>query len=194
MVVTFTVATTTTTAVAAASTATMTHVSNQVLDFLSCGIAILKHLTLKLQCLACQGMVGVECNTVGLHLGHLSHKMLALFVLHGDDGTFIDVSAIKLTIDFKLLAAQFVNTLFIVFTKGLCRCQGEVEVLSLSQLCNLLLKAVEREAEACDKLEGALLLGFLNQLLLAIAVDGVELIVNADVLVLLIIHFSLFFL
>ena len=178
MLVSATVATTTAFAVAAASATAVTHVGNQVLNLLSRSVAILQHLSFKLQCLTSQGVVRVQCHAVGLHLGHLSHKVLTLFVLHGDHGTLIDVSAVKLTIDLEVFATHFVHALLIIFAKGLGRCQREVELLALFQLRDLLLKAVQREAETCDKLEGTVLLCFLHQLLLSVLVDGVELVVH----------------
>ena len=176
------------TAMTSASTTLVTHAGEQVLNLLGCGIAILKHGALELQGLTGQRMVGVEGHAVGFDAGDVGHEVLVVLAPEGDDGTRINVRAVELAVDLEELAAQFAHTLLIVFAKSLGGSQGEVESLVSCQLGNVGLEIVKREAEAGDKLERLALLGLLNQLLLAVGIDGEELITNADVLVLLVVH------
>ena len=59
---------------------------------------------------------------------------------------------------------------------------------ALLQGYDLLLEAVEREAEAADKLEGLSLLGLFLKVLATVFVDGIELIAHRQVFVHFVLH------
>ena len=141
---------------------------DEMVDLLLCGVAILTDLTCESQCLTGQRVVGVNRHTVFLHLRHLGVEVVAFGVVQGDDGAFVDVIVVEMTVDCENLAFQLVHALWHVFAEGLCRLEDEVEGRTLLQGRHLLLETVESETESRYKLEGAFLTGLLLQRLLAV--------------------------
>jgi len=188
-VVIATVVTTIATATAAAA-ALMAHVVQQVLDLFFGSLAVFEHHARELQRLVCQWMVGIQRHPVVLNLRHTHHEVLSVLVLHRYHGTGEDIGGVELTVDKELLAWQFMYAFGKIFAKSLRWFERKLELLALWHIGNALFETVEREAESGDKLEGIALLGLFYQFFLAVIGDGIELVTDANVLVLLIIHYN----
>lgn len=153
---------------ATTTAASACHMLNQVLNLLVGSLAVLNHLTLEVQGLASQWVVGVNGNTVFLNLYHLGHELMVLVVHQSDNGTLEDVIVIEMTVNGKYLAANLVNTLSYILAECLSRSQLEIKVAALLKTLYLLLKGVECYAESGDKLKWTVIASLLLKLTLAI--------------------------
>ena len=82
----------------AALTAASEHL-NEFLDFFFGGISVLDDLSREVQGFASQGVVGVDGDAVVLYLHHFCHELMVFGIVHGDDGTLIDMFVVKLAVD-----------------------------------------------------------------------------------------------
>ena len=79
-------------------TAACQHLDGLV-DLFLCGIAILADGARKVERLACQWVVGINGDTIFLHLHHSGHKLMILAICQGDDGIGVDVLMVEMTVD-----------------------------------------------------------------------------------------------
>ena len=89
--------------VATAVTTACQHLDGLV-DLFLCGIAVLDNGTCEVECLACQRVVGVDGNTVFLHLHDLGHKLMVVAIGQRDDGIGVDVLVVEMAVDREDLA------------------------------------------------------------------------------------------
>ena len=136
-------------------TATCQHLDGLV-DFLLGSIAVLADGAREVERLASQRVVGIDSDTVFLHLHHLGHELMVVAVCQRDDGIGVDVIVVEMAIDREHLTVDFMNALWLVGAKGLLRCEDKVEGVALRMLGHLSLESVEGDAKTSDKLEGAL--------------------------------------
>ena len=145
--------------VVAATATTARQVLDHHLDLLVGGIPVLEYLTLEIQVAACQRMVGIDGNTVDIYLEHTGHETLIITVHQGNDGTWVDILMVEMSVDGEHLTIHLVNTLRVVVAKSLSLVDDKVELASLLQGDDLLLKSFERYAKAADKLVRTLYVG-----------------------------------
>ena len=79
-------------------TATCQHLDGLV-DLFLCGIAILADGAREVECLACQRVVGINGDTVFLHLHDSGHELMIIVVRQCDDGIGVDVLMVEMAID-----------------------------------------------------------------------------------------------
>ena len=91
---------------------------DQVLYFILSGLTVLYHGSSEVQCLASQGMVGVEGDAIFLDFQDFSHETVVFVVHQGDDGTFVDIVVVEVAIDHERLPAQFMNTFRVVCSES----------------------------------------------------------------------------
>ena len=127
--------------VVAATATTARQVLDHHLDLLVGGIPVLEYLTLEIQ---------VE---------HTGHETLIITVHQGNDGTWVDILMVEMSVDGEHLTIHLVNTLRVVVAKSLSLVDDKVELASLLQGDDLLLKSFERYAKAADKLVRTLYVG-----------------------------------
>ena len=84
--------------VSATVTAACQHLDGLV-DLFLCGIAILADGARKVERLASQWVVGINGDTIFLHLHHSGHKLMILAICQGDDGIGVDVLVVEMTVD-----------------------------------------------------------------------------------------------
>ena len=159
-----------------AVTATCQHLDGLV-DLLFCGVAILADGAREVERLASQRMVGINGDTIFLHLHHLGHELMVVAVCQRDDGIGVDVIVVEMTIHREYLTIDLMHTLRLVGAKGLFWREDEVEGVALRMVDHLLLESVEGDAKTSDKLEGALRACFLLQCLISVS-DGIQLILD----------------
>ena len=115
---------------------------DQVLYLLLSDLTVLNDCACEVQCLASQGVVGVEGDAIFLYFQDFGHETVVLIVHQGDDGTFVDIVVVEVAVDHKGLPAQFVDTLGVVCAESVCRFQGEVERGAALFLDQLLLEGI----------------------------------------------------
>lgn len=175
---------------AAITTAAATcHMLNQVLNLLVGSLAVLNHLTLKVQGFACQWVVGVDSNAVFLNLNNLGHELVILVVHQGDNGSLEDVIVVEMAVNGKYLAAYLVNTLDYVLAKSLGWCQLEIKAAALLKTLYLLLESIECYTKAGDELERTIVASLLLELALAI-LQAVQLVYNRHESVFCFFHYT----
>ena len=118
-----------TTAVTAAAAASL--MGYQVFNLLSRGLARLKDGTLEMQRLTSQRMIQVNLHLLLANSHDMSVKTAALLVLQGNDGIFIDVFVVEMTIDAEHLTVQVKHMLLQVVTVCLLLGDGEVKSIVL---------------------------------------------------------------
>ena len=143
-------------------TATCQHLDGLV-DFLLGSIAVLADGAREVERLASQRMVGIDSDTVFLHLHHLGHELMVVAVCQRDDGIGVDVVVVEMTIHREYLTIELMHALRLVGAKGLFWLEDKVEGVTLRMVDHLLLESVEGDAKTSDKLEGALRACFLLQ-------------------------------
>lgn len=79
-------------------TAACQHLDGLV-DLFLCGIAILADGARKVERLASQWVIGVDGNTVFLHLHDFGHELMIIVVRQCDDGIGVDVLMVEMAID-----------------------------------------------------------------------------------------------
>ena len=79
-------------------TAACQHLDGLV-DLFLCGIAILADGARKVERLASQWVVGINGDTIFLHLHHSGHKLMIIVVRQCDDGIGVDVLVVEMTVD-----------------------------------------------------------------------------------------------
>ena len=161
-----------TVAVMVTAVAAARHLLDECLHLLLCGLAVLNDGTGEVQHLSCQRVVGVDGHAVFLDLLHFCHEALVVRPHQCDDSTLEDVVVVEMAVDREDLASQLVHSLGIVGAEGLCRLESEVEGCAFLMLDDFLLEAVEGDAKACDKLEGAFLACLFLEVLLVVS-DGI---------------------
>ena len=161
-----------------ATAAVVAEVVQHVLNLAVRCLAVLKHQSSELQRLSSQRMVGVDGDTVVLNFQHTGHEALVVLVHQGNDGTGVDVLVIEVVVDAEHLALHLVDTLLVVVAESLVGGQREVEGAARQQVDDATLKSIKRHAEATDKLEGVALLRLLLKVLVALGIDGVQLIAD----------------
>lgn len=143
-----TVAATVTTAFApvtvmmSATAASACQVLDQVLYLILSGLTVLNHGSSEVQRLASQGMVGVEGDAIFLDFQDFGHETVVFAVHQSDDGTFVDIVVVEMTVDHERLPAQFMNTFRVVCSECVSGLQGEVERCAALFLDQLLLEGV----------------------------------------------------
>lgn len=159
-----------TTVIATTTTATATacHVLDQVLNLLFGCLAVLNNLSLEVQGLACQWVVGIYGYSIFLDLYNFGHELMVLVVHQGDDSTLEDVVVVEMAIHGEYFAANLVYALCYIFAESLCRSQLKIKVAALLKAFYLLLESIKCYAEAGDELEWTVIACLLFQLALAI--------------------------
>ena len=114
-------------------------------------------------------------------------------VLQRDDGVLVDVFVVEMAVDAKHRALQIQHTRGLIVTVGLVLGQGEVEGGVFGESGDIFLESVECHAETADELKRAVCRGLFHEFRL-VAIDGIELIVDGDVLVDWLFHFFVIFL
>ena len=125
-----------------ATAASACQMLDQVLYFILSGLTVLYHGSSEVQCLASQGMVGVEGDAIFLDFQDFGHETVVFVVHQGDDGTFVDIVVVEMTVDHERLPAQFMNTFRVVCSECVSGLQGEVERCAALFLDQLLLEGV----------------------------------------------------
>lgn len=174
--------------VASTSAAFAAQVVDHLLNLLVGGVALFQNGTRELQLLSGQRVVGVDGHMIIGYFDDASHEAALVGIHHGDDGSFEDVFSVEVAVDGKHIAAHLVYALWVVFSKTFFSSQFEVEFGAGFQVGEILFKSIERHAKSADKLERASLLGLFFKVLVAILIEGVELIARGDVLVLWFVH------
>ena len=152
----------------AATAASASHMLDEVLDLLLGGLAILDDLTLEVESLACQWVIGVDGYAVFLDLNDLGHELVILIIHQSDDCTLENIIVVEVAIDGEYLAANLMYTLGNILAESLCRCELEIKVTTFLQILYFLLECIESYAESCDKLEWTIIASLLFKLALTI--------------------------
>ena len=158
-------------AVVAAATATASLTADDLShlgDFVCCCLTALQNLTAEVELQASQWVVEVASNLIICDVLYYSVEVVAILVLQWDDGTYLYVLSIKLTIDSKDLLVQVEYALIIVQTVSLLWLQLEVELLAFSQINYLLLESWQSNAHAADEEERTLICSALDEHLFAV--------------------------
>ena len=179
--------------VMATSAATTRQVLDKMLYLFIGGLAVLDHLTSKLQGLTCQWVVRVYRHAVFLNLHHLRHEALVILTHQGDDGSLEDVLMVEMTVDREYVALQLMLSLGDILSKSLFGLEGEVEGRAFLLLLQLLFEGVEGGTEACDKLKRALCTRLLLESTLSVD-HCIQLINDGEESVFLLIHTLLYIL
>ena len=139
-------------------------------------------------------MVEVHLHLVGANLKHTSVEAVAVLVLQRHDGTLEDVLVVKVSVDLEDAAVKVEHSFLFEVTVSLFLAELELEVGAFVELCYLLFKLVECDAEAGDELEG-LACRCLFNLFFLLTIDGVECVAHGHEHVVLIFHsvFLLFY-
>ena len=137
-------------------------------DFVCCCLTALQNLTAEVELQASQWVVEVASNLIICDVLYYSVEVVAILVLQWDDGTYLYVLSIKLTIDSKDLLVKVEYALVIVQTVSLLWLQLEVELLTLSQVNYLLLKCWQSNTHAADEEERTLVCSALDKHLFAV--------------------------
>ena len=128
--------------VVSATAASACQVLDEVLYLVVGSLTVLNHSACKVERLTSQGMVGVEGDAVFLNLQDFGHETVVFVVHQGDDGTFVDIVVVEMTVDHERLPAQFMNTFRVVCSECVSGLQGEVERCAALFLDQLLLEGV----------------------------------------------------
>ena len=150
------------------ATASASHVLYKVLNLLLGGLAVLDDLTLEVESLACQWVIGVDGYAVFLDLNDLGHELVILIIHQSDDCTLENIIVVEVAIDGEYLAANLMYTLGNILAESLCRSEFEIKVATLLQILYFLLECIESYAESCDKLEWTIIASLLFKLALTI--------------------------
>ena len=89
----------------AATAASASHMLDEVLDLLLGGLAILDDLTLEVESLACQWVIGVDGNAVFLDLNDLGHELVILIIHQSDYCTLVDIIVVEMSVDGEYLTS-----------------------------------------------------------------------------------------
>ena len=122
LVITTLVATTLMVATTSAATAaSASHVLYKVLNLLLGGLAVLDDLTLEVESLAGQRVIGVDGYSVFLDLNDLGHE-LVIFIVHQSDNCALEnIIVVEVAIYGEYLAANLMYTLGNILAESLCR-------------------------------------------------------------------------
>ena len=126
-------AATTIAAVAATTSAAAGHLFDERVDLVIRSRAVLYHLAREVQLLSCERVVSVYRYAVSLHFSYAGREMIFLGIGQCDEGSREYILGIKLPVHHEDVTRQLVNTLGIVFAKGLGRCEGKVKLRTLFQ-------------------------------------------------------------
>lgn len=168
VIATLVIATLVVAATSAATAASASHVLDEVLNLLLGGLAVLDDLTLEVESLASQGVIGVDGYAVFLDLNNLGHELVVLIVHQSDDSTLENIIVVEVAIDGEHLAANLMYTLGNILAESLSRCELEIKVATFLQILYFLLECIESYAESCDKLEWTIIASLLFKLALTI--------------------------
>ena len=160
-----------TAAVVAAATATASLTADDLShlgDFVCSCLTALQNLTAEVELQASQWVVKVASNLIVCDVLYHCVEVVAILVLQWDDGTYLYVLSIKLTIDSKDLLVQVEYALIIVQTVSLLWLQLEVELLAFSQINYLLLESWQSNTHAADEEERTLICSALDEHLFAV--------------------------
>lgn len=152
----------------AATAASASHVLYKVLNLLLGGLAVLDDLTLEVESLAGQRMIGVDGYAVFLDLNDLGHELVILIVHQSDNCTLENIIVVEVAIYSEYLAANLMYTLGYILAESLSRSEFEIKVATLLQILYFLLECIESYAESCDKLEWTIIASLLFKLALTI--------------------------
>jgi hypothetical protein len=152
----------------AATAASASHVLDKMLDLLLGSLAVLDDLTLEVECLASQRVIGINGNAVFLDLNDLGHELVVLIVHQSDNGTLENIIVVEVAIYGEYLAANLMYTLGYILAESLCRSEFEIKVATLLQILYFLLECIESYAESGDKLEWTIIASLLFKLALTI--------------------------
>ena len=158
-------------AVVAAATATASLTADDLShlgDFVCCCLTALQNLTAEVELQASQWVVKVASNLIVCDVLYHCVEVVAILVLQWDDGTYLYVLSVKLSIDSEDLLVEVDYALVIVQTISLLRIQLEVELFALSQINYLLLESRQGYTHTADEEERTLICSALNQHLFAV--------------------------
>lgn len=129
-----------------------------------------------------QLVVEVHGDLVVGDLGDNALDAHSLLGHHGHDGTHADVLVVKLAVNVEDFLLEFINHVGVLDTEGLLGLQGEVKLLSLLQVDDVVLEALdEGDIHTEDKGIGMLLVE-LEDTHLLVAIDNENLVHEFDVL------------
>ena len=152
----------------AALTAARQHL-DELLDFFFGSFSFLDYLSLEVQGLACQWVVGVDGHAVILDLHYLGHKLMVFGIVHGDDGSLEDMLLVELAVDGEDITLQLMHSLRDIFPKGFIGLQGEIKLGALLLSHEVFLKGVEGDAVSGDELKGTVFARLFLQCLFSIS-------------------------
>ena len=92
-------------------------------------------------------MVEVHLHLVGANLKHTSVEAVAVLVLQRHDGTLEDVLVVKVSVDLEDAAVKVEHSFLFEVAVSLFLAELELEVGAFVELCYLLFKLVECDAE-----------------------------------------------
>lgn len=179
VVVTFVAAT-----VAAAAATFAAHHVEHALNLFCGGLACRHHFAAEVQGLAGKGMVEVYRHCVILYFGHEALKTVAVGIDEGQHGTGIYALFIETSVNAEHAFIEFHHVLLHVRAVSLLYGKREVELIAGGEAAHFFLKGIEREAHACDELEGMIFRGFLYEFVNAFSVVGKKFVCHGDILVL----------
>jgi len=152
----------------AATAASAGHVLDKMLNLLLGSLAVLDDLTLEVESLASQRVIGINGYAIFLDLNDLGHELMVLIVHQSDNCTLENIIVVEVTIYGENLTTNLMYTLGYILAESLCRSKFEIEIATFLQILYFLLECIESYAESSDKLEWAIVASLLFKLALTI--------------------------
>ena len=179
----------TTTSAAAFATDMVQH----LLHFLVRSLAVFNDFALKQQVKSCKRVVQVHLHRVFRHIKHTTHKAVSVFVLQRNNGIFVDVVVVEVSIDGENLLVQVKNALVKTFAISLFAFDVQRKLLALRQVFHTVFKSIEGDAKARNKHKRAVGRRLLDKRFLTVG-QRIKLISHGDKLVVFFFHCHISFL
>jgi len=160
-----------------ATTVVTRELSDQCLHLFLGGFTVLANLSLEVECLSCQWVIGVDSHTVFPYFFHSYHDGFVLWAKQCDDGSWEDVIFVELTVWAENILVEFVSSVRVIFAESVLWSECDVEVGICRTVYQLVLQCIDSVTESGDKFKGVFGRGLLFQLALPF-VDGVEFVVG----------------
>ena len=164
-----------------------------LLHFLVRSLAVLNYFTLKQQVKPCKRMVQVHLHRVFRHINHTTRKAVSVFVLQRNNGIFVDIVVVEVSIDGEYLLVQVDNALLNTLAISLFAFDVQRELLALRQVFHTIFKSVESDAKARNKHKGTVGRSLFDKCFLAVG-QRIKLISHGDKLVVFFFHCHISFL
>lgn len=179
----------TTTSTAAFATDMVQH----LLHFLVRSLAVLNDFALKQQVKPCKRVVQVHLHRVFGHVEHTPHKAVPVFVLQRNNGIFVDVVVVEVSIDGEYILVQVENTLLNTLAISLFAFDVQRKLLALRQVFHTIFKSIEGDTKARNKHKGAVGRSLFDKRFLAVG-QRIKLVSHGDKLVVFFFHCHISFL